>query len=728
VTVVLTGACTKQHRPSPTPEPNDIGWMTLCRQRPQIDLGAVAAEARQDVAHTAFGPPKGLGAVPTNQWWSSLLSPHAEALWAQPLVVSWTPEGVALAVQKPHGTANTIFGGQASPLVIFMPGVVPHVESYGDFHVQVALEAERAKTAGLTVAQGSPATWFKVGSGGLILDAPDRSTFRSSADKPLDAVSTWSADEVRVTAPDGSGWTVVLPSKASWRHIGRRLQADVAPGVVVGLVARPEATTAKWNAIARNVGRHPVTGTQAAWKRQPGSVTQRLTWVGAPGAVALLPHQVAGQVNKLGVFRSSRGDMPVIAASTISWDAPLPGVLLGVPTLSPEALSAVKGHLANDAQPPIPAGAYFGPKALGRAATQTDLAMQADPVRAKALAEKLSKDLENTLIHEGGGDDRWVGYDQQWGGLQSMPPQFGSETYNDHNFQNGYLLQAAATLAELGDARQSRIRPFLDLIVADIGTMDCHAGFPPFRVMNAYEGHSNASGFAPFIDGNNAESSSEAVHAWWSMARWAAATGQTSLLEQALALYATEAAVARWYWLGEQGTRAEGYTHRVAGIVWGGKVDFATWFDPRPASIVGIQLLPFTFGSLYRNDPAAAAKRFDEGSANSGDRWSDLLALDLAISDPAKAASVVAKAPSIEEGNSRAFSAAWTGFLSAVGGPDPTVIADPPLGMGFRRGTGPMMLVAVNPSEVAATVTFRKGGRVIGTITVNPRSASSQSG
>jgi endo-1,3(4)-beta-glucanase len=700
--------------------------MTLCRQRPQIDSGAVAAEARQDVAHVAFGPPKNLGAVPTNQWWSSLLSPHAEALWAQPLVVSWTPEGVALAVQRPRGTANTIFGGQASPLVIFMPGAVPHVESYGDFHVEVGLEAERGNTAALTVAQGSPATWVKVGTHGLILDAADRSTFRSSADKPLDELATWTADEVRVTAPDGSGWTIVLPSRASWRHIGRRLQADVASGTMVGLVARPDATTSKWNAVARNLGRHPVTGTQAAWKRQPGAVTQRLTWLGDPGAIALLPHQATGAASKLGVFRSSRGDMPVVAASTVSWDAPLPGVLLGVPTLTPEALSPVKGYLANDPQPPIPAGAYFGPKALGRAATQVDLAVEADPGLAKTLADKLGKDLENTLIHAGGGDDRWVGYDQQWGGLQSMPPQFGSETYNDHNFQNGYLLQAAATLAERGDARQTRLRPFLDLIVADIGTMDCHAGFPPFRVMNAYEGHSNASGFAPFIDGNNAESSSEAVHAWWSMARWAAATDQTSLLDQALALYATEAAAARWYWLGEQGVRADGYNHRVAGIVWGGKVDFATWFDPRPASIVGIQLLPFTFGSLYRNDGAAAAKRFDEGSANSGDRWSDLLALDLAIADPVKAAAVIAKAPAIEEGNSRAFSAAWTGFLSAVGSPDPTVIADPPFGLGFRRGTGPITLVAVNPSGTAVTVTFRQRGRVLGTLTVNPTSSVSQ--
>ncbi len=695
--------------------------MTMCQQRTPVDRQAVSADAHQPVPHAAFGPPAGLGALPTNQWWSSLLSPHPEALWAQPLTVTWTAEGMALTVPRPRAVSKTIFAGQTAPLVVMLPGAAPKLSSYGDFHVVVAMKG--TSSAGeVTVAQGSPTTWVKVGGGGLSLQLPDRATITSSKGKTITA-ARWTEDEVRVAAPDGSGWTVVLPKKAAWNRDGIRLRAEVAAGDTVGLVARPNEATSTWNALARIAGRHPVTGTLAAWRRQPGSVTQRLTWVGEPGVVALLPHQTTDKTKSVGSFASPRGDMPVVAASRVEWDAPLPGVLFGVPQLSDEVNSAIAMDLAADKQPPVPAGAYFGPKAIGRLATQVDLARAADLATSPPMIDKLGKELENILTRSTTGDDRWAGYDEQWGGFMTMPPQFGSENYNDHNFQNGYLLQAAATLAEAGDPRADQLKPMLDLIVADIGVLECHSGFPPFRVMNAYEGHSYASGFAPFIDGNNQESSSEAVHAWWSMARWALATGQTALADQAIALFATEAHTARWYWLGEKSKRQAGYDHQTAGIVWGGKIDFATWFDARPVSAVGIQLLPFTFGSLYRSNPDAAIKRFAEGSKDSGDHWSDLLGLDLAIADPDTAAEVLAKASAIEEGNSRAFANAWIGLLKRAGRPDNSIISDPPYGVGFRSSDGRTTLAAVNPTSIETSVVFRQHGRTLTTLFVPPRSS-----
>ena len=391
----LLVACTKNRPPVPKPTPDTGGWMSLCQERPSINPAAVTPGLRQDVAHASFGPPANKGAVPTNQWWSSLLSTHAEALWAQPLVVSWTNQGIALAVPRPHAVANTIFAGQTSPLVVVMPDVVPKVDSFGDFHVVASLTSGGGASGALTVAQGSPATWLRVGKGGLIIDAPDRSTFRSGSGKDVSRTTAFSTDEVRISAPDGSGWTVVLPKKATWKHEGRRVRADIPAGLTVGLVARPQESTKTWNAVAKRMGQHPVTGTLAAWKRQPGSVIQRLTWVGDPGAIALLPHQAQAYRKALGVFASPRGDMPVIAGSSALWEAPLPGVLFGVPTFAPTVARAVAKELATDSQPPVPAGAYFGPKAIGRMATQTDLAVRADPARAAAMLDRLGKELEN---------------------------------------------------------------------------------------------------------------------------------------------------------------------------------------------------------------------------------------------------------------------------------------------------------------------------------------------
>jgi Glycosyl hydrolase family 81 C-terminal domain len=162
---------------------------------------------------------------------------------------------------------------------------------------------------------------------------------------------------------------------------------------------------------------------------------------------------------------------------------------------------------------------------------------------------------------------------------------------------------------------------------------------------------------------------------------------------------------------------------QTAGIVWGGKVDFATWFDARPVSAVGIQLLPFTFGSLYRSNPDAATKRFAEGSKDSGDHWSDLLGLDLAIADPDRAAEVLTKASTIEEGNSRAFAHAWIGLLKSAGRTDNGIVSDPPYGVGFRSSDGRTTLAAVNPTAVETSVVFRQNGRILTTLVVPPRSS-----
>ena len=199
--------------------------------------------------------------------------------------MTWTAGGFSLAVARPKAVSKTIFAGETAPLTVLMPGAMPKLATYGDFHVVAHLQGS-STTGDLTVAQGSPATWLTVGEGPLTLQLPDRATLTSSKGKPLTS-ATWSDDEVRVGVPDGSAWTIVLPGKATWNRDGIRLRADVGKGSVVGLVARPTNAGPKWDNLARAAGRHPVTNTLAAWRRQPGRVTQRLTWVGDPGLIAL---------------------------------------------------------------------------------------------------------------------------------------------------------------------------------------------------------------------------------------------------------------------------------------------------------------------------------------------------------------------------------------------------------------------------------------------------------
>jgi endo-1,3(4)-beta-glucanase len=697
VIVLVAAVLARCSRTRPSPRGPRV---VLCQERPTIGL-------------TASGSGSAVPSMPTNQWWSSLLTPAPQTLWAQPLVVSWSSDGIELAVPVVNAVPKAIVSGRTAPLTIVATGARPAVRSFGDFHVVTSLAAGARRFGDLTVAQGSPATWW-TSTEPLELRLPDGARVVGAAT---------SSDNVTVEIPDGSAWTIVSNTSARWKVDGSVVTATGAS--TFGFVARPVDASAGWPALAVKAGKHRVTGTGASWERRPGEVVQTLTWSGGVGTAVLLPHQ-SERAKSVGWFASARGRMPVVAADVVSWSAPLPGVLLGVPELPEPVAQKVRALLpADDRTKPVPAGSYFAAKTIGTMATLADLATRAGATDAARRNDQVAAELTNALVRVGDGDDRWVAYDDGRGGMISYPPEFGAQDYNDHNLQNGYLLAAAATLAEANHPALGALRPTIDQLIADLGAGGCRQGFPPFRVMNAYEGHSYAAGLAPFADGNNQESSSEAVHAWWALTRWAAATNQPALYNEALTFYATEAVTARWYWLGEKAPRAPGYAHQVAGIVWGAKIDFATFFDARPASVVGIQLLPFTFGSLYRNDGAAASKRFVEGSTDSADRWADLLALDLAIADPSKAAAVLDRTSEWEEGSTRSFGAAWVGLLQSVGAPDPTVTADPPLGLAFRRASGDRTTVtAVNPWPTRQTVTFRRNGRKLATIALEPHASA----
>ena len=64
----------------------------------------------------------------------------------------------------------------------------------------------------------------------------------------------------------------------------------------------------------------------------------------------------------------------------------------------------------------------------------------------------------------------------------------------------------------------------MDLVAADIAGTATKGLFPDRRPFDAYHAHSWASGTSPFGDGNNQESTSEAVTAWTGLGLWADAT------------------------------------------------------------------------------------------------------------------------------------------------------------------------------------------------------------
>jgi endo-1,3(4)-beta-glucanase len=623
-------------------------------------------------------------AVPTNQWWSSALTgPRTQPIWAHPLAVQAAPGGLQVSGAPVTAAANAITTPFQPALTAGAATGAVSVVGYGAFHVVLRVGLAGGGRVDVTLVQGSPVLWLRFHGAPPTLTGAFSDTGSSSTRARLDVA--------------GGRWDVL---GADLKVSGSTVTGS---GEQLAVARVPDgADRTGWERASTG---DPVVQTTAAmaYDAAAGTVTQTLTARragGGAGAWALLPHQRAGLIGGpapvAGSYPDARGTMSLVTADAVRVRVPMPGLLTAVPEvpLSRAANQAVRADLDRDlTDPPGAGGSYFGLKELGRLATVAEVAAAtgADAQRATALA-RLRPQLVDWLTYDGPSDKRFFGYDKTWGGLIAVPAEFGAQDYNDHHFQYGYLVRAAAVLgaADPGFARD--YGDVVDLIVRDYAgsrAIGPASGLPPFRAFNAYLGSSAASGFAPFADGNNQESSSEAVAAWEAVVRWGLVRGNTEMTAYGVTHYALEAATARMYWLGVGATRQAGYTHTTAGIVWDAKIDYATWFDPKPESVLGIQLLPLTAGSFYRG-PSAARER-ELGAQPRV--WGDLFAADVALSDPTAARRRLGAGLTREESTSRAMVRYWIESLAVLGPPQPGV-PEPVGSLAFGPANAPRVLRA----------------------------------
>ncbi|GAB1691549.1 glycosyl hydrolase [Krasilnikovia sp. M28-CT-15] len=690
--VGLLAACTADHGSAPRgPSPGAAAAGPVTEAAADTLVAVPGGTGRGSVAATLPGaatPGKGPAqagdlhgqSLPTNQWWSSALTgPGTQPMWAHPLAVRVTGAGAQFSSAPVTASANAITTPFVPALGTDAAGTTS-VVGYGAFHVVLRVALSGGGTVELTVVSGSPVAWlrFRGAAARLTAGGAVRDLGSSGGLARLDiAGQRWDVAGSGVTL---SGGTVTAKD----------------PQLAVARV--PDgADPASWEKAVMAAA-DPVVNTTAAMAYDAGSgtVTQTLTATRASGRAglwALLPHQraglVPGPVPLAGTYPDARGTLSLVETDRVRVRVPLPGLLTGVPRvdIGAQQRRAVLADLDRDlADKPGTGGSYFGLKELGRLASVAEVAQAIGATgQQRAALARLKPELVDWLTYSGPADPRYFGYDRGWGGLIAVPAEFGSQDYNDHHFQYGYLVRAAAVLAAADPGFARDYGGVVDLVVRDFAgsraVPKAGGGFPPFRSFNAYLGSSAASGFAPFADGNNQESSSEAVAAWEAVTRWGQVRGDAALTEFGATHYAMEAATARQYWLGEGLARPAGYAHTTAGIVWDAKVDYATWFDPRPESVLGIQLLPLTFGSLYRASPAAAAARDRELRAAVGGPpriWGDLFAADLAVADPEAARARLDAGVPREPGTSRGLVRYYVAALTELGPPQPGAVA--PLG------------------------------------------------
>ncbi|WP_114424083.1 glycosyl hydrolase [Nocardioides houyundeii] len=533
---------------------------------------------------------------PTNRWFSGLVfGDEPQPVFPLPLAFTLGPRGFGFGLPQVVTSAAAVVGSHQEDLSVRIEGVADQVvTAYDDASVTVSgRDQDEQETGRTVVAEGSPFV----------------SHVAVRAERLTTSVS-WSGDD--------DGWTAVTPT-GTWglavrggRVAGRAIDLDEGGSATFFPVPRGQdaATLARFAA--------PLTATATTYSVGQDEVTTSLSYSGTDAgtdtAFVVLPSQAAGLSEEvtcdLGTFPSVYGELALCRGPALTWSVPRRPATAGLDLSRLDA--ADRAELAEQvaadvaASEPAPEDTYYGGKWLYRQAQLLDIASQVGATQAQEAARRALTTTLQRWAEPAGCEERTTQcfvHDPAWRGVVGLAPAFGSEEFNDHHFHYGYFLYAAGVLAAHDPSVVARLRPVLDLLAADIAGGEDTGLTPRLRVFDVYAGHSWASGTAPFADGNNQESSSEAVTAWAGLALWADATGDDALATQAAWLLSSEAASARAYWT--QPDLPTGFEHQVFGISWGGKRDYATWFSPEPSAILGIQLIPMSPSSGYlAGDPA----------------------------------------------------------------------------------------------------------------------------
>ncbi|KGM11905.1 ricin B lectin, partial [Cellulomonas bogoriensis 69B4 = DSM 16987] len=709
---------------------------------------ALATDARAFLTDDAPG-----GAIPTNDWWSSLVfkQPGASCTTSAPLhahPVAYQPhlEGLGLSFTREpvlYGTPGGVgefHHPYVEDVVVGVDGLrapVVEVADWTDWTVTASWAAgDRSLRA--TIGHGLPFSYYRARGGDVLLTAES-------------GLRVWHQDggHVGFTAGD-TDYVAFVPDGSTWAVSGTRLRSGATYLSVAALPTTPDDSDQARRDLASAFAPYAfaeVTDTRVDYEYDRAAGVVRTTYSvvtqpvqgGAGGTVvSLYPHQDAFLTGAAGegpgagealerTYPSPRGDMrTLVGATSFTTETPFTGVLPEVPAVATgdgeerARLERLLDEVASDPMDIRQGDTYWTGKALGRATRIAEIADQLDrtDVRDAAL-DQVRATLTDWFTATPGKTEQVFAYNADWGTLVGFPGSYGSDTeLNDHHFHYGYFIVAAATLARFDPEWAQAYGPMVELLIRDANGFDRDDPmFPYLRDFDIYAGHDWASGHGAFGAGNNQESSSEGMNFAYGLIHWGQATGATDVEDAGAFLYATQAAAIQQYWFDGSGAIPEEFGHTTLGMVWGSGGTYSTWFSAAPEMIQGINLLPVTGGHLYLglrpDDVRSNYAELERAIGGPPTVWKDILWSYLALGDGPAALAKLDADPGydVEEGGSRAHTYHWIANLAALGTVAGDVRADHPLAIAFDGPDG-RTHVAANVTAETIEVRFSDGARV----------------
>ena len=602
-------------------------------------------------------------APPTSRWYASLaFSDPGVPVYPTPLAFLATGDG--FTVQRPAVSVSptSIAAPFTGGLHLDLGATDYRVARTDPVSVTIAYTDATGPRARVTIAEGSPIVAV-------------------AAESDLDLVLPETPTEVAAGA-----WTVTLDGAV---HLLVAPQAETdgsalrvpAGGTLQVAVPPDDGDPAAWAAA---IG-EPVTGVAVTGGVGDEGADTRLDYEGTDRTVVVpFAGLDAGSTSPaddctLGTYDTPYGAASACASTTLEWSVPriAPAAEYDLAGTDDATRASLLAQASDDlaATGALPDDTYFGGKALARLGDLLSLARTlGDADLATRIADRLAAELEPWTVADGCATRaaKCFVYDDRLHLVVGKEVGFGAEDGNDHHFHYGYFLAAAGALAAARPDLVDELGPVMNALAADVAGGSGDA-LTALRVFDPYRGHSWAAGLAPFADGNNQESSSEAVAAWNGLALWAEASGDDELLRRAEWLLSNEAAAARTLWL-EPADLPAGYAHTIVSISWGAKRDYATWFSAEPSAILGIQALPLGPVSLeyLAGDPARVAENVaDAGDTAFTGPLGDYVQAYSALGSPdaaSAAATAFAARTTFDDGWSKALALAWVAAVQARSG------------------------------------------------------------
>jgi endoglucanase Acf2 len=689
-------------------------------QKPNVPLalqwreGNYRAPPEPEFKTARYAPP-----YPTNAWWGSLLwEKFSGALMAQPLALQATPSGMALNYPRLE-VGDEGFATPFSPQVtVGLEGVVfpdARVDGASDFVVRTEFKQQN-HVLHSTFGRGLPFAWFK--SSGK----PFKLSF-------LESPQTWAlpcqgipcnARGLRFGERD---YVVFSSNQTSWRETGREILISSKDLIIAALPEEAQQNPDLRLSATAFLAIHTAipSNSKVSWQYLRTSSQVRTTHQLETGSLmGLYPHQWKNSQTKLEPWSyiSSRGQIRLAATNSFETNTIYTGILPNLP-ISPDVAAqtelrtallefvALKRFFPLSPESIRITDSYTDARNFGRL---TQMLEVADQLREKEAAQTILNAMKERL-------DEWFDpapphallWDGRWGTLIPVPASHGADyQLNDHHFNFGYFLQAAASIAERDATWFEKNRVMLDVMAREMAAWDNDPSFTKHRNFDAYVGHSWASGDnRGRLRGANQESSSEAVNAWAGLIRYAQASQNAQLLERGIGMYALETEAVWQYWFSAGDNFPTLYPKTTLGILWGNGGEYNTWWTNSRGAIHLIQTLPLTGSSLYlARDTAFVEKNF----AMIGDQryFNDLSAMYLALANPERGYTLWNQDLRPEFGNSLTQTKNWFSSLRFFGTPVQSITANVPQYAVFQKNNS-RTYVAYNPDSQNQTATFSDG-------------------